>query len=255
MLFFFFDGYYFAHLKRLKKIILKIKNFYALKKKNSVSNTIISNSNTKLNILKKKIKLQTSFFNKKFLTLRFGFVKLQLLTNLLEKKKIICDIRSNLWLFYLKMVSINSFLKLCSCYQIKNLQLVGHFFFERTFLNAKMLTLYALKKLKNGFSLNLIIRNIISGLSKIKTITGYKICVSGRFTRKQIATYRWHRRGILSLNYFSAPIDYSQNEWRSWFGLCGIKIWIQKKKLAPSKGFSLFFKNKHNVKLTKKTLF
>lgn len=88
---------------------------------------------------------------------------------------------------------------------------------------------YISLKLQKRYSLNWILRPILKDLSmkvKQKNFLGYKIVCSGRFTRKQIATYMWMRNGSLKLNNISNLIKYSETRVRLKYGLCGIKIWI-----------------------------
>jgi len=103
-----------------------------------------------------------------------------------------------------------------------------------------------------GFKINVIIRKLISGLRSVRLIEGFKICVSGRFSRKQIATYRWEKRGNVSLNTMNTIIDYSCGEWISWYGICGIKVWLQKIKRPEirlaQRPFVYSYKNWKNLK-------
>lgn len=59
-------------------------------------------------------------------------------------------------------------------------------------------------------------------------IIGYKIACSGRFSRKQRASYEWKSAnlGRVSLSTLNSFIDYSFNDVRLKYGLCGVKVWL-----------------------------
>lgn len=99
-------------------------------------------------------------------------------------------------------------------------------------ISAQAITTYLSLKLQKRYSLDWVLRPILKDLgSKIKrrSITGYKIVCSGRFTRKQIATYMWMKGGSINLNTISNLIKYSEARIRLKYGLCGIKVWINYK--------------------------
>lgn len=88
---------------------------------------------------------------------------------------------------------------------------------------------YISMKLQHRHSLEWILKPVIKDLEKRilkKTFLGYKIVCSGRFTRKQIATYMWMKKGPLPLNNFSNVIKYSESRVRLKYGACGIKVWL-----------------------------
>ena len=88
---------------------------------------------------------------------------------------------------------------------------------------------YISLKLQQRYSLNWVLRPILKDLTskmKSKVFSGYKIVCSGRFTRKQIATYMWMKQGSLQLNNFSSLVKYSQASIKLKYGLCGIKVWL-----------------------------
>jgi len=99
------------------------------------------------------------------------------------------------------------------------------------FLNVTtdIISTYISLKLQQRYSLNWILRPILKDLTnkvQRKLFLGYKIVCSGRFTRKQIATYMWMKEGSLKLNSFSNLVKYSQTSVKLKYGLCGIKIWL-----------------------------
>ncbi len=88
---------------------------------------------------------------------------------------------------------------------------------------------YISLKLQRKYTLNWILKPILKDLTtriKQKHFLGYKIVCSGRFTRKQIATYMWMRNGSLKLSNISNLVKYSETRVRLKYGLCGIKIWL-----------------------------
>jgi len=99
------------------------------------------------------------------------------------------------------------------------------------FLNitSDVIATYMSLKLQQKYSLNWVLRPILKDLSnkiKKRIFLGFKIVCSGRFTRKQIATYSWTKKGSLRLNNFSNLVKYSESSVRLKYGLCGIKVWL-----------------------------
>ena len=99
------------------------------------------------------------------------------------------------------------------------------------FLNVTtdIVSTYISLKLQQKYSLNWVLRPILKDLSakiKSRVFLGYKIVCSGRFTRKQIATYMWMKEGSIKLNTFSSLVKYSQSSVKLKYGLCGIKVWL-----------------------------
>ena len=109
-----------------------------------------------------------------------------------------------------------------------------HYYFNifgLDFLNitTDIISTYISLKLQQKYSLNWVLRPILKDLSlkiKSKMFLGYKIVCSGRFTRKQIATYMWMKEGSLQLNNFSSLVKYSQSTVKLKYGLCGVKVWL-----------------------------
>lgn len=96
-------------------------------------------------------------------------------------------------------------------------------------ISVETITKYISLRLQKKYSLNWIIKPIIKDLTskvKQKVFLGYKLVCSGRFTRKQIATYTWVRGGSVKLNSISSLIKYSESRSRLKYGTCGIKLWI-----------------------------
>lgn len=92
-----------------------------------------------------------------------------------------------------------------------------------------IITTYISCKLQQRYSLNWVLKPIFKDLTKKMNkgyFLGYKLLCAGRFTRRQIATYIWIKKGSLCLNNFSSLVKYSQARIRLKFGLGGIKLWL-----------------------------
>jgi hypothetical protein len=97
----------------------------------------------------------------------------------------------------------------------------------KTSVTASMVSRYIVLKLQQGFSLAFIVKTVKRTLRRFFTqASGYKICLSGRFTRKQIATYTWFKTGSVALNQRVSGVDYVQDLGFSRFGVFGIKLWV-----------------------------
>jgi hypothetical protein len=95
-------------------------------------------------------------------------------------------------------------------------------------INASLITKYICIRLKQRFSLKEVIRPILKDLTTNPLIQGFRLSCCGRFTKKEIATYKWERRGRISLNTINARIDYSFNYVILKYSVCGIKVWLHK---------------------------
>lgn len=96
-------------------------------------------------------------------------------------------------------------------------------------VNVDIISTYISLKLQQRHSLNWVLKPILKDLAnkvKKKVFLGYKIVCSGRFTRKQLATYQWTKKGSLHLSKFSSLVKYSEARVRLKYGLCGIKVWL-----------------------------
>ncbi len=106
---------------------------------------------------------------------------------------------------------------------------VNVFALDFLYVTADIISNYISLKLQQRHSLNWILRPIVKDLTtkvKKKIFLGYKIVCSGRFTRKQIATYMWLKQGSLKLNTFSSLVKYSEARVRLKYGACGVKVWL-----------------------------
>jgi ribosomal protein S3 len=144
----------------------------------------------------------------------------------------------SLYVFFIKIVVSNIYWGLLnnslSFYLSKLYSTPEKYYFNiynLDFLNVTtdIISTYISLRLQQKYSLNWVLRPILKDLStKIKKhiFLGYKIVCSGRFTRKQIATYMWMKQGSLQLNTFTNLVKYSESSVRLKYGLCGIKVWL-----------------------------
>ena len=65
---------------------------------------------------------------------------------------------------------------------------------------------------------------------------GIKIRVSGRLGGAEIARSEWYREGRVPLHTLRADIDYGTADSNTTFGIIGVKVWVYKGDILPSKG-------------------
>lgn len=170
----------------------------------------------------------------------------KVLSHILKKKKLLSIdnnveiLKSNIYsvheyllkklIFYLYWTVLNKTLSYFFTKIDKNIRFnINVYSLDSLNISAEAITSYLSSKLQKRYSLNWLLKPILKDLSvkiKRKDFIGYKIVCSGRFTRKQIATYMWMKDGSLRLNNISNLIKYSEVRVRLKYGLCGIKIWI-----------------------------
>ena len=111
---------------------------------------------------------------------------------------------------------------------IFNYFLVGNYNYT-----AELLTKYICIKLKQRFTLNQVIKPLTKYLKKLikkKNLFGYRIKLSGRFTRKQRATTIVIKFGTVPLATINNQIDYSQQNVVLKDGVGNVKVWLNKTK-------------------------
>ncbi|QPJ64260.1 MAG: 30S ribosomal protein S3 [Candidatus Nitrohelix vancouverensis] len=64
---------------------------------------------------------------------------------------------------------------------------------------------------------------------------GVKVKVSGRLGGAEIARSEWYREGRVPLHTLRADIDYGTATSRTTFGAIGVKVWVYKGEILPSK--------------------
>jgi small subunit ribosomal protein S3 len=64
---------------------------------------------------------------------------------------------------------------------------------------------------------------------------GIKVRVSGRLNGNEIARSEWYLQGRLPLHTLRADIDYGFSEARTTYGVIGVKCWVYKGEILPTK--------------------
>ena len=64
---------------------------------------------------------------------------------------------------------------------------------------------------------------------------GIKVMCSGRLSGAEMARREWMREGRVPLQTLRADIDYAQEEALTTYGRIGVKVWISKGEVMPSK--------------------
>jgi hypothetical protein len=124
-------------------------------------------------------------------------------------------------------------------------------------INPQFIARFIARRVTYGFQLQRVIKPLIKDLltavsKKKNKIIGFRIACSGRFDRKQIASYVWQKFGPVPLNEFSSNINYGFSTAFLKYGTCGIKVWIASehkviKSQQASHSFWLEFFKKLNL--------
>lgn len=88
---------------------------------------------------------------------------------------------------------------------------------------------YIVIRLQQRFKISQIVSPIIKDLRSTEDVLGFKFLFSGRFSRREMATYEWFVDGAVPLNTIKVNIEYRQFTVLLKDGVCGIKIWINRK--------------------------
>lgn len=97
-------------------------------------------------------------------------------------------------------------------------------------VSAAMIARYAITRMRQGFSIGQALYGMRFGIKKSKKFAGFKFCAAGRFSRRQIATYRWIKGGSLPINTRIFGFDYAHDNFIGTFGIYGFKVWLLKAK-------------------------
>lgn len=98
-------------------------------------------------------------------------------------------------------------------------------------LTAALVSTYVRFKLRQYFPLKTIIYPLFSYLnSRFSNPTnyflGYKILCSGRFARRDRATYLWQSRRSVPFSTITAPVDFSSQIFTLKYSACSVKVWL-----------------------------
>lgn len=205
-----------------------------------------------LESLEKSIKSQKKSFSlvggNKFLRLDILKANSMMRSGLLYKKITLNRLFDGLNNFFLQVLSalFNQFfykIKLPSDSKIKKISLGIKFLDSFNIINPQFIARFVARRISYGFQLQRVlkplVRDLTLAMSKRKNkIVGFRIACSGRFDRKQIASYIWQKFGPVSLNKFVATINYGFATSYLKYGTCGIKVWVASKHQPISSQFS-----------------
>jgi hypothetical protein len=116
--------------------------------------------------------------------------------------------------------------RLASLYNLQRVFVVAKL--QRSSFTASLVARYVVLRLKQNTSLNYLIKQLRWGMLEMGfgQALGYKVCFAGRFSRKQIATYRWARVGLAGVNRLNVSVDYAYDYGFTRFGAYGFKLWV-----------------------------
>jgi len=214
------------HFYLKKKLYKKYKNYINRFNKVSILSCLNLTSLNKKNIiflfLIYKLKLLSFHDIENLLS---NLINMIVLRKNLYKKFIVSLLKKRFWdkistflLFYLKN-NINVY---------KNLKIQFYIIDE---VNVNLLKKYITVRLQQRFQVSQLLAPVLRDLKRRKNILGFKFSFSGRFSRKEMATYEWFANGPVPLSTFNSNLEYISFPVRLKDGICGIKIWLNKKPL------------------------
>lgn len=158
-------------------------------------------------VLKKKVILKYS--RKLF----FLFIKNRILKTYWDSFKMLS-------LFYLKKFNKSDFFSQIFIIGLSkmnvNANIISEFFFIRL---TQYYTIWEVLR-----NINFLFKSLMKGKKLVK---GYKITCSGRFSRKQRATYSWKAFGSLAFSTVKSKLDYSYKTIALKYSSCTIKVWVR----------------------------
>ena len=109
------------------------------------------------------------------------------------------------------------------------------FLIKSKFLNSNLIANYIKKNLKKKETFRYVLKQVhrdffFNNKFFNSRILGYKIILSGRFTRKRRATYFWVHDNKTPFSTISVTVDYCFETLVLKFGICGLKIFIFKSR-------------------------
>lgn len=119
-------------------------------------------------------------------------------------------------------------------------------FYNTSDLSIEVIKKFIIVRLQQRFKISQIIIPIMKNLKENQNILGYKFAFSGRFSRREMATYEWFVDGAIPLNTIHAKIEYKQFPVLLKDGICGIKIWINR-KFKQENNFIVYLKKKNLI--------
>lgn len=119
-------------------------------------------------------------------------------------------------------------------------------FYNTSELSIEIIKKFIIVRLQQRFKVSQIIVPIMKNLKENKNILGYKFSFSGRFSRREMATYEWFVDGAIPLNTINAKIEYKQFPVLLKDGICGIKVWINR-RVEDENILSIYLKKKNLI--------
>ena len=101
-------------------------------------------------------------------------------------------------------------------------------------LDAQLVADSIAKQITNRASFRMVQKRAIKNAMKAGA-KGIKTSVSGRLGGADMARSEGYKEGTIPLHTFRADIDYAQSEADTTFGKIGVKVWIYKGEILPSK--------------------
>lgn len=101
-------------------------------------------------------------------------------------------------------------------------------------INAKLVADSIAKQISNRASFRMAQKRAIKNAMKAGA-KGIKTSVSGRLGGADMARTEGYKEGTIPLHTFRADIDYAMSEADTTFGKIGVKVWIYKGEILPSK--------------------
>ena len=98
------------------------------------------------------------------------------------------------------------------------------------FFRAELVSQYIINQLANRFKISKIVPALGKNLIQNKKNRGLLVQCSGRFDRKERASYHIYGYGKVSINTLNNPVYYHRNEITLKYGVCGVKVWLLKNK-------------------------
>jgi len=149
--------------------------------------------------------------------------------------------RFKIWFFVSRILfeNIKTIILKSQNNKYNNIQL-NYFGLTNKTQTANMLATYITKKLYQKYTIFETIKPLTIDLSKNFAIAGFKISCAGRLTKKQRASLFVQQDKRVPANTIDCFIDYATSIVRLRHGVCGLKIWITRKKTY--KNFEYNFK-------------
>lgn len=111
-------------------------------------------------------------------------------------------------------------------------------------MTAAGLARYICVKLAQGFILGDIIGDVGKTLALSMEegngiLIGYRIDCAGRFTRRQRASYKSHKEGVIGVNSRDSRVDFGSDEAVLKYGACSVKVWLNVNRSREEYGYRI----------------